>query len=243
MNEKVLAALTDIENRYMDKYGLIGTSWPEGIDGGDSSHKMSHLAIALHLNEMDSDAVSALAIIHRYGLVRHPDPNKWYSNPKTFSRDQFSPRVIAASLLGIQSAVTSYFYSHLKRALLFAWNTRPSWNEGTQFKMPDITGPENLGFYIRGLRLYLLYPLLFILDLQTLVDAIIKRNDKDIDINNSLAASIHASVVMPTGLGHIAMRIMKPVIETKLKAYWSKDRNEPPIDVIYIEGLKKQGYL
>lgn len=250
MNEKVLAALTDIENRYMDKWGLIGTDWPSGIDGGDSSHKMSHLAIALYLNKMDADAVTSLAVIHKHGLVRHPDPDKWYSNPLTFSRDQFSPRVMAASFLGLVTAGKQYFKAHLKHLLLFAWNIWPSWNEpgpfakyGTNYKLPDITLFENWGFYIRLFRFWPLYPLLLISDLETVINAIIKRFDSDIDINNTLAAATHATLIMPTGLGRLAVRIMRPVIEAKLKAYWAKERNEPPIDIIWIEGLKRQQLL
>lgn len=244
MNEKVEAALIDIENVYMDSWGLIGTRWPSGIDGGDTSHKMAHLAIAMHLLHSDMDGIAAMALIHRWGpMVRHPDIFKWYSNPKTFSRDQFSPRVIAASLLGLRSALNDFFSAHLKHFLLFAWNTIPSWNEGTKAKMPDITGLENLGFYIRGYRLYLFYPLLFIFDLETLINAIIKRFDSDFDINNGLAAQILAMKIMPTGLGHLAFKIMKPVIVKKLQQYWSKERNEPPIDVLYIEGLRTQGLL
>lgn len=246
MKEKVLAALADIENVYMDEWGLVGTRHPGGIDGGDSSHKMSHLAIGLYLNNMEMDGAATLALMHRHGLIRHPDKSKWYSDPRTFSRDQFSPRVMAGSLLGIRSAVRQYKAEHKKNWFLRAWNTIPSWNEGTEKKFPDgadWTGPENYGFYIRGLRQYFRYWFLLVADIQTVIDCTIKRFDSDLDINNSLTAAVMACEIMPTGLGHLAWYILKPVVERKLKAYWHKERNEPPIDVILIEGLKSKGYL
>ena len=252
--------LSRIREKYTDKFGLVVTSQ---MDGGDTSHKVSHLTIAQFFSFWSPlstrvQLLRTMAIqVWILGLIRHPDPDKWYSNPKTFSRDQFTPRVIVAALtaqFGDTTILKSYFQSHLRRLLLVAWNTQGSWNEKATFKLfgftiwedfkcPDFTGPENWGFYIRGFRIWWLYPLLFIFDLETLVNAVIKRFDSDFDINNGLAAQLLAMEVMPTGIGRLSYTIMKPVVEKKLLQYWDKDRYEPPIGELYIEALKARGLL
>jgi hypothetical protein len=189
--------------------------------------------------------------IDSIGLRRHPDTTKWYSELNRFSRDQFAPRVILSALLNHTSILKDYFKAHLKHLLLFTWNTRHNWvypeghpnynpNETlkySQWKLPDLTGPEFWGFYIRGFRCKLLYPLLILSDLETLLSAIVKRFDKDPDINNCLAACLLAKKVMPTGLGHLAYLVIKPVLKDKLRKYWTIDHYEPPIGELYIKTL------
>jgi len=68
------------------------------------------------------------------------------------------------------------------------------------WKLPDLTGPEFLSYYIRGLGLKWLYPVLMLLDLELMVNAIIKNwwKKEDSDVLNHVVSSIYANKVMPT---------------------------------------------
>lgn len=236
---------------YIDSYGLITTI---AKDGGDSSHKTAHYALASDNNE---PLINMRRVFLEKGLVRHPDTTKWYSETQRYSRDQFAPQVIL-SALHQDNWLKIFFRKHLSRGLLFTWNTRHNWvypendprydpNETLKYepkKMPDITSPfEFWGFYIRGFRLKLLSFWLIASDIETLISAVVKRFDKDCDINNCLAACYLAMRVMPTGIGYIAFKILKPVIRSKLREYWAEEKGEPPIGEYWIKKLELEGYL
>ncbi len=236
---------------YIDKYGLITTS---EHDGGDSSHKTAHYAIATEVlpTLLPSPYIREMRwYFLEKGLVRHPDPEKWYSEPQRYSRDQFAPQVIYSAFKR-DPWLKKFFRKHKENFLLYTWNTRHNWvypesdsrynpHESLKYdppKMPDITSPfEFWGFYIRGFRCWLLYPWLILSDIETLISAVIKRFDKDCDVNNCLAACLLAMRVMPTGIGHLAYLILKPVLKRKLREYWAENKYEPPIGEFYIKAL------
>lgn len=232
-------------NRYVDKFGLIvqdvnGNTYG---DGGDSANKTSHLEIALFLKQEPSHkSFEVLKDVQKATpFIRHPDPSKWYSETNRFSRDQATPYLIALALNKDYKMLSHFFFRHMMHGFLFMWNTVPNWvpSIGAKKKLPDFTFAEFFNVYIRGFRLYPLYPLLLLGDLEMLGGAIIKRFDKDKDVANSLANILLAQTVMPTPLSYLARKIIKPVAQKKLDEYFREDMMEPPINEFYRQTVEK----
>lgn len=77
--------------------------------------------------------------------------------------------------------------------------TLPEGYRNYNWKMPDISGFEFFSYYIRATNIKILYPLLLILDLDMLVNAIIKKyNKKEYDIINHMNSCCLAYFRMPT---------------------------------------------
>ncbi len=234
-------------NRYIDNYGLIVqdlNGYSKG-DGGDAAHKTSHYAIASFLSgkEPHESFKKLIEVQKATPFVRHPDTSKWYSMTNRMSRDQSFPYVIALALLGNFKMLFHFFIRHMLHAFLFTWNTIPNYvmPGDTQYKkkLPDLTLFEFFNVYIRGFRLYPLYPLLLLGDLEMLGSCIIKRYDNDKDVCNSVASVLLAKAVMPTPLSYLARKILKPVAQKKLDEYFREDWMEPPINEVYRSSVDK----
>lgn len=228
-------------NRYIDKFGLIvqDVNGNTTGDGGDGTHKTSHLEIALFLNDDPAHPSfeKLIDVQKATPFVRHPDPSKWYSQLDRFSRDQATPYVIALALNKNYKMLFHFFVRHMLHGFLFTWNYVPNWvmpgDPGYKKKMPDITLFEFFNVYIRGFRLYPLYPLLLLGDLEMLGGAIVKRFSKGNDIANSLANVLLAKEIMPTPLSYLARKILKSIVQPKLDSYFKEENMEPPINEYY----------
>lgn len=163
----------------VDERGYPGTHQSDGsFDGGDTAAIIGNM-ITLGQAEifpMKLRLMRAMLIRPGWGLVRHPDPTKWYGKPDRFSRDQLIP--ILCSFVGeIPTAeVRTVFSMHKKNKFLWAWNTRKNGVMDAPLKTPDFTGPEiwALWYRVRSGPWWLRI-LLPILDLETLVGSIIWR--------------------------------------------------------------------
>jgi hypothetical protein len=228
-------------SRYEDKFGLIvqdvnGNTFG---DAGDSTHKTSHLEIALILtNDLAHPSFEKLVDVQKATpFVRHPDPAKWYSETNRFSRDQATPYLIALALNKNYKMLSHFFFRHMLHGFLFTWNYIPNWvmpgDAGYKKKMPDITLFEFFNVYIRGFRLYPLYPLLLLGDLEMLGGVIVKRFQDDNDVANSLANTLLAQCVMSTPLSYLARKILKPIVQERLDSYFMESKMEPPINEFY----------
>lgn len=162
-----------------DKLGLPLT---DGGDGGDSAAIAGNLLVTGH-------QVPIQYYLMNEEPVRHPDQNKWYGRPGRFSRDQ-----LVAMLCGMaidqrnEWARETLFKMHRKKWFVLAWNkirnhvyeteeehrvkSTPdvAWNPAPKF--PDICGPEVWALWIRVMRAWWLYPLLFLFDLESLLGSI-----------------------------------------------------------------------
>jgi hypothetical protein len=197
-------------NDYIDNFNMITTLQK---DGGDSC---AHGCAILYGNYIVSTPpnipqINLNAYTHNldrpHGYVRHPDPTKWYSNPKTFSRDQLTPLLC---LLGLVHSIRLFdlFVEHLKRGLCFAWNTQQD-NNIPGWKLPDVTGPDIWGAWIRAFRIYPLWPLLLVFDIPTLVGSMIYRtglSSSTIQMNQVLMTDF-STRVMPTPTSWLAKKI------------------------------------
>lgn len=171
-------------NDYIDKNGMICTSPTNGLDGGDScayGFAIFYSAIIAHqIPNIGSGVVYAKKLEQQPGrYCRNPDLTKWYSQTSTFSRDQLIPLICYLGIAGYTDFLIRLFIAHLKRGLLFAWNTTQDnqWVDkpGYTWKFPDLTGPDIWALWIRAFNAWYLYPLLIILDLYTLIGMLFYR--------------------------------------------------------------------
>lgn len=233
---------------YIDKYGMLVT---KDQDGGDScAHGFAVLYSGLVRNvSVPVKPISYLNTLEaqpgRY--TRHPDHNKWYSDLDRLSRDQFTPLLAFIGYLKQKDFRWRLFKAHLRRGLLFAWNTRkngqyPTFEEHQQknsidawdykWKLPDVTGPEIWAMWIRAYRAWYLYPLLCVLDLQTLFSSIHRRYYTTDNIQmNQVILTDFSTRVLPTPISLLARRVYgKRVAREALTNMWGNQDYQPPID-------------
>lgn len=160
-------------SKYIDQYGLPGTrDYRQNLDMGDSAAIFFNI-VALS-NEIAESHCGMYFDEEHKKPVRHPDASKWWGQPDRFSRDQLIPVLCWAILQdkSDRSLVKKVFISHLKRGLLFAWNSRKNGEIDTPWKMPDITALEIWGLWLRVFKPPGYQLLLPICDLETLAGAI-----------------------------------------------------------------------
>lgn len=240
---------------YLDESGLVVQKKSMGGDGGDSLQRSMSMHILCYLQGKPAPGSLLHQKLAQFSCSkgkfrRHPDNEKWYSKCNTTSRDQLTPLVIMLGL--VQFGLMGVFRDHLKRALLFTYNTRHNfqypteeetnaknppdsgvvWNYG--WKLPDVTGPEFWALYIRGFNQRLLYPVLALLDAHTLIGAIVlrfKRSEDDV-INHSLVLE-YGKVRMQTPFMWLARKITpRGLLQERLDQFFGKEI-EPPINELY----------
>lgn len=157
----------------IDNNGMIIS----GGDGGDSCHRMYTSFIRLRLQSLlgliqsvpapfDGTAGPAqtqhLLEVDDGIYIRNPDPTKWYSDPRNFSRDQMTPVICFHALMS--DSPTPVFSQQAQRDQLrllkacfkrgmFAQNIYPNWvdprTEAVTKKTPDFIDPTLWGMFAR----------------------------------------------------------------------------------------------
>jgi hypothetical protein len=121
---------------------------------------------------------------------------------------------------------------------LFAWNVRnndavPGTPEYA-WKIPDPTLTQVWALEIRMLRLWILYPLLILFDLETLIGNIVRYfqgNSSSIDIQNTILATHASKTYMPTPTSRLAFKILKKCNwDYCLTQFFTNRPDQPPID-------------
>jgi hypothetical protein len=150
--------------------------------------------------------------------VRHPDPNKWYSNPETTSRDQVIPVIAYCAAYEDYPRLWRLFKATAQRGM-FAQNFIRNGDGETNKKIPD---PMILNFsqFIRagGWWTAPLYPLLFVFDTIELVGTALSalplhfkddhwlprlKNENDVDDNNIVVQHLLAAIYKPTPMSEL----------------------------------------
>jgi hypothetical protein len=193
-------------NIYVDSLGLPGTRQYDGsLDMGDSA--------AVYFN-VEALAPNTIGVNENFYFneapVRHPDTSKWWGQPDRYSRDQLIPMLCWAALQNKKdsSLIKKVFWSHLKRGLLLAWNTRKNGAMEAPKKTPDFTLFEIWGLWLRVHKVYWAKPILWILDLETLFGAIHwKYFRKDRVTRNHMLVSITQNKVMPTFISKLTYKL------------------------------------
>jgi len=219
-------------DRFWDQWGTLDKLW--AIDGGDSCQRvaMYYSLLAIMPDEKkhkypkntqaDFNKVMALHHVDDGVFIRHPNAKWDASDWDRMSRDQFHPMIIAAGYWS-KEHLKKMTKGHLKRGFLFTNNTRHNgstkrnhgviegeWTRDYGWKMPDLTGPDSWGSFIRAWRLWFLWPFLWIFDLDMFIGSIIWRfKDSDIAMNHSLSV-LQAKDRLPTPLSWLSTLIMPP---------------------------------
>lgn len=151
------AALEEIKTNFLDEEGFIVQ---KNGDGGDSLNRLGHLYSLLYFLGYAEDLqgmplpqgfrAQLVKLTAAPGLYRrHWDQSKWYYNENTTSRDQYTPIVIAAGLLG-ETQTLADIIGYLKEHGSQYPNTIPNGNPPGAPKNPDILLPGNAGELLRG---------------------------------------------------------------------------------------------
>lgn len=213
---------------FVDAYAVIVQ---KDMDGGDSLHREGMYAFGKKLRydnfknqvfieetSLSRRPASASDVMAKFEVepgiyVRHPDPNKWYSNPETTSRDQVMPVIAYCAAYEDYPRLWRLFKATAKRGM-FAQNFIRIGEGETEKKIPD---PMilNLAQFIRAGGWYTapLYPLLFVFDAVELIGTAITalplhlkddywvprlKNDNDVDDNNTVIQHLLAAHYKPT---------------------------------------------
>jgi hypothetical protein len=192
-------------DKYLDAQGLPGTRQYDGtLDMGDSA------AIYFNVQALAPKTMRGHELDYfTTAPVRHNDVSKWYGQPDRFSRDQLTPVLCWAALQnqGQHPLMLKVLKSHLKHALLFAWNTKGNGQMDMPKKTPDITGPEILGLYLRIYKPFGYQLLLPFLDLETLVNSIIWKFRSDRVTRNHMLVHITQTKVSPSFISKLSYKL------------------------------------
>lgn len=203
-------------------------------DPGDSLHRVCMYALGeLWFKGMRPSLPMAYCIEGSW--VRYPGPG-WWSDKDRLSRDQATPLII---LMGYTSKKLLFIFllKHILR-LGFFTNTRRNGatrlNHGTDkyaghpedgqydysWKLPDFITLEFIAIYIRACGFWFLYPILCILDLETLLSSILWKYRKGTDVLNHLIASTYFINKYPTPTSLLAYRLIDRVAFNEKMSYY-----------------------
>lgn len=211
---------------YIDAYAVIVQ---KDMDGGDTLHRegmyafgkkliYDHFSNTVIVPSLPVRRPASTELLDQFEVkpgiyVRHPDPNKWYSNPDTTSRDQVLPVIAYCAAYEDYPRLGRLFWATLKRGM-FAQNYLRLGDNETQWKIPDPMH-LNVAQFIRagGWWTAPLYPLLFVYDSIELVGTLITalpfhlkddhwipvwKQDNDVDDNNIVVQHLLAYYYKPT---------------------------------------------
>lgn len=181
---------------FIDKFGLIAQKDTSGADGGDSTHRFGVMMVCLKLLKMKYWVTNDRVLDDYYSFAmnqyedgfgsntyrRHPDPDKWYSNPLNFSRDQTAMLLNAMLIMNDKRRIDGLAKELIKRGGLhknaypnYAYPNTPEYKR----KFPDIATPNQLAAILRSFRSKFLYPIICVLDLFKLGDVVLARRDDE----------------------------------------------------------------
>lgn len=248
---------------FIDRWGLIQAAG----DGGDTCANEGTYwfcqGLGIEVEDREITFSEMLSWIERPAgqFVRHPDTSRWYSEPDRLSSDQARSMLAACAVQGEggRKAAARFACAHWCRGLLFMTNTRRNGatreNHGQVYKqvdgkdvrrdyswkLPDVTGPEFWALLIRATRSRWLRWLLPLLDISSLLSAIVSRANLHPDVRNRIQLSVLGTHVWPTRCSKLAAKLYAkgPLIESA-RAFWGVPW-EPPMDV-YLEDVVR-GYI
>lgn len=247
----ILSALT----KYRDIWGLI--TQPD-MDGGDTSQRTgSEYALLASLQAEQDDRGKDIRAGFLYDLdklrvaegryVRHPTAQitirgryiPWYANPNNFPRDQSVVIQAAMVLLNTKEELRALVKARAKH-WFFHFNTESyDDSEDINHTYPDIPAPIEFAQFIRGLDLWYLRPLLYILDLQLLSDLFFRSlNDRNKwDSDNMLVPVMLSSLSKwPTCVGKLAKWLYARTDAVTRLQYYHSDMNNgiEPLGDLYV---------
>ena len=240
-------------NDYLDSKGFVTIKESLGGDAGDSLNRTCAAYILSQLTGGIGPSLPSLdPLINSDNKWRRSwQEPKWYAYWDRASRDQLTPLVITLGLFGNKALLWRTFKDHCKRLLLFTTNVRDNFMYPTltlqqqygtpdvvwdyTWKVPDLTGPEFWALYVRGLNSILLYPLLWVFDIQTFIGSTILRFQTENDVINQAFILEYAKVRMDTVWMKLARLITsRKVLQPRMDSFFGPD-TEPPLNDLYRE--------
>jgi len=195
-----------------DENGVLGQRESDGTFGGGDSTSYMGQYIYLCPDAIDFNYARFFSV--GFGAyVRHPQNNysSYYKHPwdGRISRDQLKGILLALIKQKNTKEILKVFIHHAAWLWMFAYNARGN-GSLTKWKLPDLTGPDVWAMYIRGVfgkAAILFYPILCILDLHNLINALaVKRNNNGHVI--SFLACLFVSVdIAPTFVSKYTLKI------------------------------------
>ena len=221
------ATITQANGDSGDSCQRVGTylflNW---ILGKKSATEYTHLTYALQST--------------RGRFRRSPDVNHWGSRPSNLSRDQLSVMRLALSAYGDKTFNITYWKQFLR--LGFHQNFLRGTDDPDEcWKIPDVMTPEELTCFIRHNRIWILYPLVFCLDLLLLL-FLLYRDPNSWDADNMHAQKLYYSILfMNTPVANIAFGLYaKTNYLERIDNYYALENNGiPPMAELYREADKK----
>ena len=217
---------------YIDAYAVIVQ---KNMDGGDSLHRegmyafgkglrYSQIENQVYVEKTSGRRPASDDIFNRFEVqpgiyVRHPDPQRWYSNPDSTSRDQVFPLIAYCAVAEDYQRLWRLFKATAQRGM-FAQNTLRIGDGEMERKIPDPMH-LNVAQFIRagGWWTAPFYPLLFVYDSIDLVGTVFNilplhfkddhwiprwRMEEDVDDNNIIIQHLLAAVYKPTPISELS---------------------------------------
>ncbi len=157
---------------------------------------------------------------------RTGQPGIWDSEPRNFTRDQWNGMQLAWAVRGDKKRLIKSMLGLCAR-LGFHQNYHVGLIDKTVkwwqiYKIPDLAHPSHLSVFIRGMDLWFLKPLLYVLDL-VLVGDVYARENHIWDADNMLLPHmIYANMKYQTPVGRWALeKYLKTDFEQRLRHYHS----------------------
>lgn len=210
---------------YRDHWGLPVT---RDMDGGDTAAILGTiLASRMQGYESDFDQLDLLMGLNT--PLRHPDSEMWYGRPWRFSRDQLIPLLAVCVVHGrrVKRLRRYLLKKHAMMGFCFAWNSRHNYMYDSEheqqvmgnpvdgyrpgWKLPDLTGPEVWGLWIRcyGGFGFIGRLVLTILDIENLINTLLWNHFRQDRISrNHLITTLVAAEFYPTPVSILSAKIL-----------------------------------
>lgn len=224
---------------YRDAYGLITQ---KDTDGGDTACRTGVYYALLGILKVPFDDVGRVTSkglekdISRLTVgdefVRHPKAGSWWSNPRCFSRDQHSMLMLAAAANNRPDLLARLAKPIIKRG---GFHQNDLEDTNNKWKIPDLLTPGELSVYIRGMRMKLLYPILYLTDILLIADNYF-RTKQLWDSDNLIAARLmYEQQNWPTFLTEINCYLYaKNDHQDRIRFNYSAEKNGiPPLGELY----------
>lgn len=237
-----------------DRYGIIGQKRDSGripVEGGDSACWQGHYTY--YKNDDGVDYIKTFKV--GFGAyVRHPDPKKtdngfgaFYKNPWTgvISRDQLTGILGGVIRQGNAFHMLEIILHSLCSLMLFTYNSIDNGKDPKKAprKFPDPMFFNMWGMMIRGLGFftYILWPLLWILDLQLVLDSLVSNRHADDDQINFLLRLSVSRDIAPTPISWLAVKLLdRDKLKKDLKSYWVDSfRDQPGMLDVHCEAIDR----
>lgn len=245
---------------YLDGYCLLTQDARTNHDGGDSAHRFASTYVALKsLNsKLWVDGVTDLDYYYGFAMRyygtkvsgifrRHPDPEKWYSNPLNFSRDQMT-MLENATVMAKDKKTASDVAGRMIGRHGFHQNMLRNYDEPGE-KIPDFTTPSEIATLIRGTDNIFLTPALYVLDAFYLLDIVLAVYDDSLSTKKGGRTDAYTMLVtnllvanqkFRTPFGWLAGKALGLVdYKGALNYIFRKEGGDPPIDKLLIAAAEE----